>query len=86
MRDRELERSGERCSAQFQLLNCCVNHSPSWVGERRPEGGVGEGRESAGVRGEGRRVMLCSAPQFIPIWRNSPNVGDRLAQRRGLVK
>lgn len=34
----------------------------------------------------GQRIALCSAPQLIPIWRNPPNVGDRLALRRGLVK
>lgn len=82
----EIEMERERsavCSVSLPKLLC--KSLLSWVGERRPEGGVGE-REGAGVRGEGQRVTLCSVPQLIPIWRNSPNVGDRLALRRGLAK
>lgn len=70
----------------FQLLNCCVNLSPAGWGEREEARGWCRVEKGAGARGEAQRITLCSAPQLIPIWRNSPNVGDRLALRRGLVK
>lgn len=73
----------------FQLLNCCVNLSPAGWGEEEAGGwGRVERVLERGGRGgwRGQRTALCSAPQLIPIWRNSPNVGDRLALLRGLVK
>lgn len=47
---------------------------------------VEQGREGAGVRGEGQRVALCSTPGLIPIWRNSGNVRDRWVLQNNLTR